>query len=115
MEGTRIRLTCNRLDTLDVLSGVGTHENRRGYGRNAGLKEVLVSCRAKLAQIVKDGFVLRAGAHLLERGDRHRGQEADDDDDNHDFNEGETLGLGLELLHGIWMIDDMRRLEVSFL
>ncbi len=32
-------------------------------------------------------FILRGLAHLLERGNGHGGQEADDDHDDHDFNE----------------------------
>jgi hypothetical protein len=58
----------------------------------------LVSACRELAGVVQDGLVLGARAHLLERRDRHGGQEADDDDDDHDFDKGEALG-GAANLH----------------
>ena len=60
--------------------------------RGTVFKEVLIGSRTELAQIVQHGLVLGTGANLLERGNRHRGQKADDDDDDHDFNKGETFG-----------------------
>ena len=36
---------------------------------------------------------------FLERWDSHRGQEADDDDNDHDFNEREALGGVIQFFH----------------
>jgi hypothetical protein len=44
-----------------------------------------------LAGVVQDCFVLGIGADLLECRYRHGGQEADDDDNDHDFDKGEAL------------------------
>jgi len=80
------------LNDLDILGGVGANEFGRVHGGVAGLEEVLVSSGGELAKVIRDSLVLGVGANLLERGNRHSGQEADNDDNDHDFDKGETLG-----------------------
>ena len=91
-------------DALRVTSGIGlaghrvhglhvvgsANQRNRGSRGDAILEEKLVSGRRKLARIVEHRFILGGLAHLLERGNGHGGQEADDDHDDHDFNERKT-------------------------
>ena len=75
-----------------------THQRGEGGLIGTVLEEELVSSSTKLAHVVSDSFVLRSSANLLERRNGHGGKEADDDHDNHDFNEGEALG-GVGMFH----------------
>lgn len=58
----------------------------------------MISSRTELTQVVQHSLVLRASADLLERWDRHRSQEADDDNNDHDFYERKALG-GFDVSH----------------
>ena len=55
------------------------------------LEHVLLSGGGELTQVIEDCLFLGSGADLLEGGDGHCGEEADDDDHDHDFDEGESL------------------------
>jgi hypothetical protein len=88
----------HRAEVLDV--AVGADQTRLNDGRDAILQIVLVSGRSELTHVVQDGLVLRRGPNLLECRDRHRGQEANDHDDDHDFHQGEALPGGVYSVHG---------------
>src|ERR1700694_3741065 len=96
----RIGLEGNCVDRLHVVG----RTDQAGYISRGDtvLQEELVSRRGKLAGVVKHCFVLRGLADLLERGNGHCGQKADDDHDYHDFNEGETLGG--TCIHFMWYV-----------
>ena len=76
--------------------GRGADEITDSGDRDTLLEEVLISGGGELAGIVDASLVLGGRANLLERGNGHGGEKADDDHDDHDFNERETLVL---LLH----------------
>jgi hypothetical protein len=50
----------------------------------------LIGSCSHLAGIIEDRLVLRGDADLLKCGNRHGRQQADDDDNDHDFNEGKS-------------------------
>lgn len=86
-----VGLVSHGLNNLDVLGRVGAHEVRGVNGGVTGLEVILVGSRRELTQVIRDGFVLGVRANLLERGNRHSGQEADDDNYDHDFNKRKAL------------------------
>ena len=57
------------------------------------LKHILLSGGTKLAGVIDERASAGVLTDLLEGRNRHRGQKADDDDDYHDFDKGETLRL----------------------
>lgn len=58
---------------------------------HAFLKEVLLGRRGELTGVIVHRAANRIFANTLERGNCHRGEEADDDNDDHNFDKGETL------------------------
>ena len=93
---SRIALIRHGVDNLDEF--VGTNQVAQESGGGAALEEKLVSSSSELAGVVEDGLVLGRRTDLLERGNGHGGEEADDDHDNHDFDEGEAL-VGTNVFH----------------
>jgi len=67
--------------------------------RRAGFQEVLLRSGRNLTGVIVHLAMDRVLTNFLERGDRHGGQEADDDDNDHDFDEGEALGGVIEFFH----------------
>jgi len=74
----------------DETGGRRDRERDRGHGRV--LKEILLRGRCDLTRIVLHRLADGIFANLFKCGNRHCGQKADDDDNDHDFNEGEALG-----------------------
>ena len=56
------------------------------------LKDILLRSSRELASVIDRSIGDRVLTNFLEGRNGHRGQEADDDDNDHDFDEGETLG-----------------------
>ncbi len=81
----------SHIDTQRASNGTGSIV-AGGNLRQTVLHHVLVRRTGDLLGIIDQRFLNRAGTNLLEGRNRHGGQEADDDDDNHNFNEGKTLG-----------------------
>ena len=97
-ERAGVSLFGNGLKRLNVLGGIRTNDVRVGDSATTVLEEELVSGSGELTKVVQDGFVLGGRADLFEGGTSHGGEQADDDHDNHDFDEGEALA-GTEVFH----------------
>jgi carbon-monoxide dehydrogenase small subunit/xanthine dehydrogenase small subunit len=85
----RIGLTRNEVEGLHVI-GSPDQVVLRDRG-DAVFQEVLIGGGSELACIIEHGLVLRRRTDLLERGNCHRGEQADDDDNDHDFDEGKSV------------------------
>ncbi len=96
-EAPGIHFLRDRVQRLHVRGGSEQVEERDR--RDTVLEVVLVGACRELAGVVQYGLVLRVCPDLLEGWDRHSGQEADDDDDNHDFDEGKALGITFVHIH----------------
>ena len=90
----RIGFARDRGDITDVVVRARADEVGVTGGGYAFVQEVLLGGGRDLAEIIGDSLDARLGAHFAEGGNSHRGQEADDDYDDHNFNEGETLASG---------------------
>lgn len=92
---------------LDVLvrtaeNGLGSVPAGHGGGRGGGhilLREIVLGRRSNLAHVGDASLGLGLIAVLDEVRDRDGGEDADDGDHDHDFNQGEAL---LELFHGVF-------------
>src|SRR5688572_23003054 len=93
----RVGLAGDRVERLNVVRGA--NQVGRGNARTAVFQVVLVSGSGQLAGVVEDRFVLGSLTNLLERRNGHGGQKADDDHDDHDFDEREAL-VGT-IIHGM--------------
>jgi hypothetical protein len=93
----RIVFLRDRAEIFDVVRRAN-EAGRDGPARTC-FEIVLVGRAGHLAGVVEDRLVLRRDADLLEGRNRHRSQKADDDNDDHDFNEREAF-LACVLFHG---------------
>ena len=84
----RIGLAGDRVNGFHIVGGA--NERSRSSSGDTIFQEELVSGRGQLARIVEHRFILGGLANLLECRNGHGGQEADDDHDDHDFNERKT-------------------------
>lgn len=87
---------------FNVITGADQCRHGDGVtGALAVLQRVLILGRRNLAEVINTSLGLRRFADFVKSRNCHRGQETDDDDYDHDFNERETFFGFFENVHNI--------------
>lgn len=86
--------------SLHVIEVTLAYQGAVANGLHTGFENILLATGSNLVKIVDDGFFTGLLTHLVKGRDCHSGKQTNDDDDDHDFNECETL-LVFFLFHDI--------------